>query len=153
MPVLEPDGDTDAIVTQYEYDSSLEQVTVRGANPELVDPVDLLATQGRLEAVFNSMLKQSREYEHLKATQTLRQQKMERKITNALVAAVEKGTSFEPSSDVLETELYGDEKIPDPESGAQSTTVGEQPEQVEQEIDATTPPEKSVTDPEHGADQ
>lgn len=116
MPVLEPDGAVDAIVTQYEYDAALEQITVRGANPELVDPVDLLATQGRLESLFNEMLEQSREYEHLKATLSLRQQEMEQRITNALVAAVEQGTTFEPASDVLETELYGESKIPDPET-------------------------------------
>lgn len=107
-PVLEPEGPVDAVVSRFEYDDALTQIRVRGMNRELADPVDMLVSQGRLGEIYSGLLETQREHQQLKTTLTLRQQQMEERLVNALVGAVEQGTAFEPSSDIIRDEMFSD---------------------------------------------
>jgi hypothetical protein len=105
-PAIEPDGPVDAIVQKYEYDNAIQQITVRGCNREIADPADIAITQNRLSAVYDDMLESKRELMKMKNTQRLRQQEIEENTVNALVAAVEEGTLFEPNGEILEREVW-----------------------------------------------
>lgn len=109
MPVLNPDrGDTDAVVTRFEYDEALDRVRVRGINPEIADPTDLKARNGMLDAVFGELTDAKRELDHMRATGSLRQYQIEESTINALIAAVEERVAFEPGAteEIVSEELF-----------------------------------------------
>lgn len=108
MPVLEPDGDTDAIVTDLEHDDALTQLRVRGVNSEIADPADIMATQGKLEEVYGTLLAEQRDFRNWRATLKHRVQEIESTVVNSHIAAIQKGTTFSAATDVVDEQIFGD---------------------------------------------
>lgn len=109
LPVLEPDGDVDCIVTQYEWDDDLSQLRVRGCNEEVADPVSIIASNGKLDKIFNDLLESEQELQDLRSTLHLKQHEIEKHVVNSLVAAVEHGVSFDGAGDIISEEVWGDD--------------------------------------------
>jgi len=109
MPILEPDrGDTDAIVTRFEFDEALDRIRVRGVDPDIADPTDLKARNGMLDAIFGELTDAKRELDHMRATGSLRQYQIEESTINALIAAIEERVAFSPGAteEIVSDELF-----------------------------------------------
>lgn len=117
MPALNPAGSVDSVVSQYDYDDAIGRIDVRGINRELADPIDTLVTSNQLQAVYDGLLDSKRDLMRRKNTERLRRQQVEENTVNAIVGAVEKGTVFSPSDDVLDEQLWNE---PDRETDAVS---------------------------------
>jgi len=108
LPVLEPDGEVDAVVTSYEYDESLGIVKVRGASEDVADPASLMATNGKLDEIFNDLLDSKRELDEMHATLNLKQHEVERHVVNSLIAAVEHGVAFDGASEIIADDVWSE---------------------------------------------
>lgn len=105
-PVMRPAGPFDAIVTRLEFDSELGRLTVEGANPEVADPVEVIAKNGKLNETFGELEAAAADLERIKATATTRERRVEKKIINAVIGAVETGSSIKPG--LAEGEIFAE---------------------------------------------
>lgn len=111
-PVWNPPGNVDAVVTRFEYDEESHELTVEGLNPEISNPADLAARDGRLAEVYGDLLSTVNDLARLEATIEAKTVEIERDNVNALLEAVEHGVSFE--TDALSTikgQRWGDRDV------------------------------------------
>lgn len=106
MPILEPDGDIDAVVSRLEWDDAMSSLRVRGINPEIADPADLQSTEGKLDETFNDLLDAKRELSHMESTLKLRQQRVEEHTLNSIISTMEQGLNFDPAGELVEGEVF-----------------------------------------------
>jgi len=114
-PVMHPAGKFDAVVTQLDYDDEINRLQVEGANPEIADPANVIATNGKLDETFGELDAAAADLERIKATATTRERNVEKRIINAVIGAVESGSSIEPG--LAEGEIFG-ELFDDVENGS-----------------------------------
>lgn len=114
-PVMHPAGKYDAVVTRLDYDDEISRLQVEGANPEIADPVNVIATNGKLDETFDELDAAAADLERIKATATTRERNVEKKIINGVIGAVESGSSIEPG--LAEGEIFG-ELFDDVEDGS-----------------------------------
>ncbi|GAA2772021.1 hypothetical protein GCM10010451_66350 [Streptomyces virens] len=108
-PAIEPDrGMFDAIVTKFDWDDDLGRLEVEGGNEELV--LEVLTTQGKLDAVYGQLLEDSAKLDRLQAQQRLKTLEIEERIVNSLIAAVEHGLEFDPGTteEIVDSDLESD---------------------------------------------
>lgn len=93
---LSPDeGLYDYVVTSFEWDDDLKQLSVEGANEELADPLEQVAVQNKVEHIYNDLLDRAVELEQLQATERMRRMQIEERVVNALIGAVEHGLELD----------------------------------------------------------
>jgi hypothetical protein len=86
----------DWAVTELEYLDDVDELAVEGVNPELADPISIIARDGKLDEIYTELLDTARRYTRLKATAQSKAQQIEKANANALLAAHEYSTSFNP---------------------------------------------------------
>jgi hypothetical protein len=110
-------GAVDWVVTEFEFLEDVSVLKVEGANPELADPVSIVATEGKLEEIYNDLLGDSKELTRLRATMKSKATRAEQAHANALLAAYEYGTSFNPgdTSSIVDADDWSDKREADAE--------------------------------------
>jgi hypothetical protein len=134
LPVLNPSGTFDAVVTQLDYDSELNRLEVRGTNPELADPAEIISKNGKLDATFSDLQTKSKQLEKVKATATSRERKVEEKLINSIIGAVESGSSIKPG--LAEDEIFGE--VFDDIQSESLTDPGDGPEDLQRDDEQET---------------
>lgn len=95
MPVWAIDkGETDAIVTDLDYIDATDTLKIRGVNPELADPVSMVARDERLSKTYGDLIETVRELKAQEMTEAARQVEVEESVIDDLIATVEQGALF-----------------------------------------------------------
>lgn len=107
LPVHNPEGTNYKIVSKYSLEDG--EIFVRGISEEIADPISIAYRDGRLEEIYEELLDDRRELQHLKATANLQQHEIESHVVNSLVGAIEESVAFDPASSVGSGgDLFGD---------------------------------------------
>lgn len=93
-----PTGPYDAVVTRFEYLEDVDELVVEGVNPEIANPINILAKNGMLEEVYQDLQYQAAELDRLKARERSRRIEYDSQHVNALMGAVEHGLEFDPGT-------------------------------------------------------
>lgn len=129
LPVHSPEGTNYKIVSRYTQEEG--EIYVRGISEEIADPISIAYRDGRLEDIYEDLLDDRRELEHLRATANLKQHEIESHVVNSLVGAVEESVAFDPasSSGAIEGDLFGSPRGESETQGSpQDETVEEIPD-------------------------
>lgn len=138
-PELAPDeGEADWLVTELEWHADLQQLEVEGVNPELVDPTELIGTQGKLEEIYGDLLDQATKLTRMEATLSTKAQQIERQNVNALVAAMEHGLAFNPgdTQEIVKGEEWGELGVDADDREERSDTPDETLRTLSDELEA-----------------
>ena len=87
-----------------EFDESENQLYVGGINEEIADPVDIIVRNERLNKVYDDLLKSRQKLKRLEGTLKTKKFEMQEANFNAVIEAVEKGTSMDTEK-VVDIEL------------------------------------------------
>ncbi len=128
-PWQPPAGPFDYVVTRFEYLDDVDELVVEGVNPEIVNPLSIVARDGKLEEIFSDLQYKAAEFDRYKARERTRRIEYDREHVNALVAAVEHGLEFEPGT--MEAIQEDDEQRLEELAEGQKETAGRVDEQEE----------------------
>lgn len=129
-------GSVDYVVTRLDWEENTQTLLVEGANEELADPLSIVARNQRLTETFENMLESQMELERYRANESRRAIEIEKETVNAVLAALDAGTSINPDDprDVIDMDLG---EPADPE--AVSVSEAERPGAVDRAAADQTP--------------
>jgi hypothetical protein len=132
-----PAGNIDFVVTSLTYHPSDEDgpegayLDVEGCNPEIANPVNLLALEGKLDDVYNELLIESKKLTQTEATLESKALEIDKLNVNAMMEAIEHGARFESDAlSVIQSEPLGgsdDDDRGDDEQAADEAEPDERP--------------------------
>jgi hypothetical protein len=99
-PAFEPPkGEIDYVVTDMDYhrqgdDGEGAYLDVEGCNEEVANPLDIIATQGRLDQVYHDLLERDQQLTRTQATIEAKTLEIDRENVMSLLEAVEHGARF-----------------------------------------------------------
>jgi len=123
-----PAGPFDQVVTEISYDSEEESLSVEGCNPEIAEPVSIIARNGLLKEIYGSLQDDRAALSELQATLEAKALRIDQQNVNDLISAVEHGGRFGGSAwDEIQSEEWSedldgdaddrDRDDPEPEEG------------------------------------
>jgi hypothetical protein len=152
------DGNIDYVVTELDYrrgdeDGQGARLRVEGCNDEIANPLDVIATQGKLNQVYQDLLERDAELTRTEATIEAKTLEIDRENVNALITAVEHGTKFETNPlDVIRADEFDsvddvdDPDVEEPDPDDRATLAEVLSEDVDPRIDSGSNPEASADD-------
>jgi len=128
-PALDvPAGFFDYVVTEFQWDDDDETLRVEGCNPEIADPVSIMARDGALKEVYRSLQHDRAELLQLRATVESRALDIDQQNVNDLMEAVEHGARFGGSAwSTIQRDEWSEDLQPDADERERADT--EEPEQ------------------------
>lgn len=98
QPWEPPVGPFDYVVTRYEYLEDVDELVVEGVNPEIANPLSIIARNGMLEEIYDDLQYTAAEFERYKQRERTRRRQYDKQHVNALVAAFEHALEFNPGT-------------------------------------------------------
>lgn len=128
-------GNIDYVVSDMEFLEDLNKLSVEGVNRELVDPIDLIVRDEKIDEIHQDLLSRVAEAERYKARERTRQLEKNTELATQLIAAVEHGLEFEPGTTeaIQENELEQfKDRQPERSESNRSDVDDDQPETLNQ---------------------
>lgn len=133
-PVDVSRGPVDHVVTRLAYVEEEDQLVVEGCNPEIANPVDLLATEGKLDVLFTDAQDAMAELSRIKGTWKVLATEHEAELITSLAEAYEHSVAWDPdaATDTFDNSMWNDDTDDDGAESEERTRSDRAPSLEEQ---------------------